>query len=106
MQERKLENVNSNKAESYHSWSSNGRWMIFISRRDDGNYSRLYIAYFDRQGRAHKAFELPQYDPSFYDFYLRSFNVPEFMKEPVSVSPQTFAAEAKKDAQKAKFVSK
>lgn len=106
MKERKLENVNSNRAESYHSWSSNGRWMLFISRRDDSNFSRLYMAYFDRQGRAHKAFELPQRDPSFYDFYLRSYNVPEFMREPVSVTPQEFASVAKKAPKKAKFVSR
>lgn len=105
MKERKLENVNSNRAESYHAWSSNGRWMIFISRRDDSNFSRLYMAYFDKNGRAHKAFELPQLDPSFYDFYLRSYNVPEFMKEPVSVTPQQFASVAKKAAKKATFVS-
>ncbi len=102
----KLEEANSNMAESYHSWSSNGRWILFISRRDDGNYSRLYIAYFDRNGHGHKAFELPQRDPNFYDFYLRSYNVPEFMKEPVKISPQTFASAAKKAAKKATFVSK
>ena len=105
MQTRKLENVNSPEAESYHSWSSNGRWMIFISRRDDGNYSRLYMAYFDKSGHAHKAFELPQRDPSFYDFYLRSFNVPEFMVEPVGITAQEFASTAKTDARKATFVS-
>ena len=92
---RKLENVNSDEAESYHSWSSNGRWILFISRRDDGNYSRLYIAYFDKNGQAHKAFELPQQDPDFYTFFMRSYNVPEFMVEPVSVTPQQFAAVAK-----------
>lgn len=106
MQARKLENVNSERAESYHSWSSNGRWIIFISRRDDNNYSRLYIAYFDKQGQAHKPFELPQHDPDFYDYYLRSYNVPELMKEPVTVSPQAFAAAAKKDALPARFVSR
>mgnify|MGYP002525243503 CR=1 FL=1 len=105
MQTRKLENVNSRFAESYHSWSSNGRWIIFISRRDDNNFSRLYIAYFDKQGKAYKAFELPQEDPDFYGIYLRSFNVPEFMKEPVTISAQTFAEVAKKDALKAKYVS-
>ena len=102
---RKLENVNSDYAESYHSWSSNGRWMVFISRRDDNNFSRLYFAYFDMEGKAHKAFELPQRDPDFYTYFMRSYNVPEFMKEPVSVMPQEFADEAKKDAKKATFVS-
>lgn len=99
---RKLENVNSPQAESYHSWSSNGRWMLFSSRRDDGNYTRLYMAYFDRNGRAHKAFELPQEDPEFYHHYLRSYNIPEFMVEPVSVSPHEFAAAARKEAVQAK----
>lgn len=103
---RPLTHANSRMAESYHSWSSNGRWIMFVSRRDDGNYSRLYFSYFDKNGRDHKAFELPQRDPDFYDFYLRSFNVPEFMKEPVQVSPQTFASAAKKDARKATFVSR
>ena len=102
---RKLENVNSDYAESYHNWSSNGRWMIFISRRDDSNFSRLYIAYFDQQGKAHKAFALPQRDPDFYTYFMRSYNVPEFMKEPVQVTPQEFASEARKDAKKATYVS-
>ena len=102
---RKLENVNSKYAESYHNWSSNGRWMIFISRRDDSNFSRLYIAYFDQQGKAHKAFALPQRDPDFYTYFMRSYNVPEFMKEPVKVTPQEFASEARKPAKKATYVS-
>lgn len=101
---RKLENVNSDYAESYHSWSSNGRWMIFISRRDDNNYSRLYIAYFDMYGKAHKAFELPQRDPDFYTYFMRSYNVPEFMVEPVTLTPQEFAGAARKNAQKATYV--
>lgn len=104
MQARKLENVNSPRAESFHAWSSNSRWMVFISRRDDGNYSRLYFAYFDKQGRAHKAFELPQRDPDFYTYCMRSYNVPEFMVEPVSITPQEFASVAKKDPIPAKYV--
>jgi len=103
---RKLENVNSDKAESYHSWSSNGRWIIISSRRDDGNYTRLFIAYFDKSGHAHKAFELPQKDPDYYTYFLRSYNIPEFMVEPVSITPQEFASAAMKDAKKAKFNGK
>ena len=95
---RKLENVNSDRAESYHSWSSNSRWIMFISRRDDGNFSRLYFAYIDKNGKAHKAFELPQRDPNFYTYFMRSYNVPEFMVEPVKLKPQDFAAVVKGEA--------
>ncbi len=106
MQTRKLENVNSNQAESYHSWSSNGRWIMVGTRRDDGNYTHLYISYFDKNGQAHKAFPLPQEDPDFYRYFMRSYNVPEFMKEPVRTTPQEIAANAKMEAKKAKFKSK
>ncbi|MBQ6965755.1 MAG: PD40 domain-containing protein [Bacteroidaceae bacterium] len=100
---RNLTEVNSKRSESYPTWSSNGRWIMVDSRRDDGNYTRPFIAYFDRQGKAHKPFEVPQQDPNFYTFFLRSFNRPEFMIEPVKVTPQEFARKAKEDAVKAKF---
>lgn len=83
--------VNSNKAESYPSWSSNSRWLMFVSRRDDGNYSRVYLAYFDQEGNFHKPFELPQEDPQKYWEQLKSYNRPEFMVEPVKNRPQEFA---------------
>lgn len=105
MQTRKLENINSAQSESYHSWSSNGRWIVVGSRRDDGNYTRPYIAYFDKQGKVHKPFILPQEDPDFYRYFMRSFNIPEFMKEPVAISPQGFAEVAKTEALKANFKS-
>jgi len=95
--------ANSNRSESYPTWSSNGRWIMIDSRRDDGNYTRPYIAYFDKQGNVHKAFEIPQKDPNFYTFFLRSYNRPEFMIEPVRITPQEFAAKAKEDAVQANF---
>ena len=66
-----------NGRDTYHSWSSNSRWFVFASKRDDGLYGKPYFCYVDRQGHAHKPFVLPQQDPQFYDMNLKSFNVPE-----------------------------
>ncbi|MCK9300097.1 MAG: hypothetical protein M0P23_01840 [Bacteroidales bacterium] len=95
---RSMEELNSKDTESYHSWSSNGRWIVFSSRRDDGSYTRPYIAYFDKQGQAGKPFILPQKDPDFHQGFMKSYNIPEFMKEPVSISPRKFARSLKGDA--------
>lgn len=85
---RPLTNANSNDAESYHTWSSNGRWMAFVSRRIDGNYSRPFIAYFDKNGRDYKAFLVPQEDPEQNTLLLKSYNVPELTKNAVTVMPE------------------
>ncbi len=73
--------------DSYHTWSSNGRWIVFASRRDDGNFSRVYIAYFDHEGRGHKAFLLPQADPHHNTLRLKSYNVPELTRSAVRTTP-------------------
>ncbi len=65
-------------ADSYHSWSQNSRWIVFESRRDDGFFTRAYIAYINNDGKAEKAFLLPQQDPAFNRSLMFSFNVPEF----------------------------
>ena len=67
------------EADSYHSWSSNGRWAVIGSRRLDGRYTRLYIAYLDADGNPHKPFLLPQEDPRHNIWRLKSYNVPEFI---------------------------
>ena len=69
--------VNSDMSDTYHSWSSNSRWFVFASKRDDGLYGKPYFCYVDKQGRAHKPFCLPQQSPTFYDTFLKSFNAPE-----------------------------
>lgn len=74
--------------DSYHAWSSNGRWIVFASRRDDANYSRLYIAYFGSDGRARKAFLLPQADPDDNLMRMKSYNVPELTVDAVTVTPE------------------
>ncbi len=75
-----LQIVNSNRSDTYHSWSSMSRWFVFASKRDDGLYGRPYFCYVDKNGKAHKPFVLPQKHPSFYDNCLKSFNVPELSK--------------------------
>ena len=86
--------MNSSRPESYPSFSSNDRWILFESRRDDGNYTRTYFAYFDRQGRLHKPFEVPAEDPEYFRLLLRSWSRPEFMKEPVKITPRQFYEKA------------
>lgn len=83
-----LSQANSPDADSFHSWSSNGRWIAFASRRMDGNYSRVFLAYFDKNGQAHKAFVIPQEDPQMNVLLLKSFNVPELTKDAVSISTE------------------
>ncbi|MBQ8968664.1 MAG: PD40 domain-containing protein [Bacteroidaceae bacterium] len=81
-----LSEANSDDVDSYHSWSSNGRWIVFSSRRMDGNYTRPFITYFDRNGHAHKAFCLPQRDPEHDILLLKSYNVPELTRDAVHIS--------------------
>lgn len=100
---RCIDELNSHDVESYHSWSSNGCWVIFSSRRDDGNFTRPFIAHFDGKGHFSKPFELPQDNPQFHRQFMRSYNIPEFLAGPVTIRPQEFAAIVKKDATKAKL---
>lgn len=76
---RPLTATNSRKADSYHNWSLNSRWIVFTSRRGDGLYTCLYLAHIGRDGRAAKPFLLPQRDPAYYYAEnLHSFNTPDF----------------------------
>ena len=86
-----MSNLNSEGfADSYPSWSSNGRWIMCSSRRGDGNFSRVYISYFNN-GKVGKAFMLPQEDPEHNTFRLQCYNRPEFMVEPVRISVAEFS---------------
>lgn len=94
---RPLHNANSTDTESYHSWSSNSRWIVFSSRRIDGLYTRPYFAYIDEQGNASKPFLLPQKDTEFYHRSMKSYNIPEFITGKVSSKIRTISALAKDD---------
>ena len=83
---RPMDEVNSDDTESFHNWSSNSRWFVFASRRDNGLFTHAYIAHFDENGVAGKPFMLPQKNPrSYYDALFRSYNVPEFVSGPVRI---------------------
>lgn len=99
---RPLESNVPHAADSWHSWSRNGRWLVFASKRDDGIYARLYFTHIGEDGRATPAVELPV-----GRLPLASFNLPEFVPEPPAVSeralydsigvdsPSTFVKEVK-----------
>ncbi|MBN2275756.1 MAG: PD40 domain-containing protein [Bacteroidales bacterium] len=84
MQYEKLP-VNSEYVESFHSWSSNSKWFLFVSKRLDGLYSRVFFSYIDSTGKASKPFLLPQKDPGYYDAHVLNFNRPVFIKDKVSI---------------------
>lgn len=96
-----LQQVNSPSSESYHAWSSDGRWILFSSRRDDDNFTRLYISYFDQAGQAHKPFRLPQQSADCDDLLLRSYNAAEFLLQPVQPSQGQLRRAIKADARPA-----
>ena len=95
---RNLPVINSDQSDSYHSWSSNGRWMVFSSRRMDGTFTRPYLCYFDKEGNFHKPFLMPQKEPMHYDFSIKSYNVPEFITGKVKISPYVFDKTARSKA--------
>ncbi len=91
-------NLNSMEAESYHTWSSNGKWIAFSSKRGDGITARPYFAYFGSPDEVGKPFVLPQKDPTLYKRQDKTFNRPEFVTGKIKMGPRDFAAASKKEA--------
>jgi hypothetical protein len=89
-QYRRLE-INSEFSESWHSWSSNSRWIAFSSKRQGGLFTRTYFSYVDHEGKVHKPFVLPQQDPCYYDSLLETYSVPELITGPVPVKASRLA---------------
>jgi hypothetical protein len=98
--------LNSDYADSYHSWSSNGKWLVFSSKRGDGLTARPYISYINDDGVSDKPFVLPQKDPEFYQGFLKSFNIPEFSTEKINLTPGKIRKLARTDAVQAKWYKK
>ena len=81
--------ANSEESESWHSWSSNSRWIAFSSKRGGGLLTRCYISYVDETARTRKPFLLPQSDPEFYESSLKMVSLPELVTAPVTASRAT-----------------
>ncbi len=90
--------INSEHSESWHSWSSNSRWIAFSSKRQGGLFTRTYLSYVDGEGRAHKPFVLPQRAPAYYDSLLETYSVPELVKSRVKAGRTALARAARAEA--------
>jgi hypothetical protein len=97
--------INSTRPEGYHSWSSNSRWIVFTSKRDNGVFTRLYISYVDDQGVIYKPFILPQKDPTLNQRLFYSFSVPELITKPINFTARRFIAAALDSARAKKAVA-
>ncbi len=87
---RRLE-ISSDTSESWQTWSSNSRWIVFSSKRLHGVFTRLFISYVDCDGTVHKPFVLPQKDPAFYDSCLLTFNTAELVTDRPATTGETLA---------------
>ena len=78
-----MSDVNADRSDTYHSWSSDAHWFVFTSKRDDGLFGKPFFSHVSPDGTVTKPFLLPQKDPHYYDKMLRSFNVPDLGNAPV-----------------------
>ena len=84
--------INSETAESWHSLSQDGNWMIFSSKRRDGAHARPYLTWLgqacaeDPPAAGTKPFLLPVEDPAIWDRLMESVNSPELALEPETVN--------------------
>ena len=74
---------------TYHSWSTNGRWIAFASKRGDGMFGRVWLSHVDDEGNVSAPFCLPQRDPEHDRLFLRSYNIPDLGDSPVPFDVRT-----------------
>lgn len=83
---RPMDEVNSERAESFHNWSTNSRWFLFTSRKENGLYTQVFFSHIGKDSKATKPFLLPQRNPKqYYRRLLYSYNTPDFTSRPVEI---------------------
>lgn len=99
-----LETVNCpTESDSYHDWASNSRWIVFCSRREDGNYARPFFSHIGADGKASKPFVLPRANSRYHEDLIKNYNVTEFSKAPVTTSIQKIQATLEQTELKATY---
>ena len=83
--------INSDKSESWQTWSSNSRWLVFSSKRLHDGFTRLFLSYVDVSGTAHKPIVLPQRDPDYNESCIYAFNTSELVTDRPQVMGERLA---------------
>jgi Flp pilus assembly protein TadD len=73
---------NTGRMNSWHSWSPNGRWLVFSSK-SNGPYTQLFLTHIDSDGNDTPAVELAHLTSP-----VRAANIPEF----VNATPDAIVA--------------
>lgn len=99
-----IDTINSKESEGSHSWSSNSRWLVFSSRREDKLFTQPHFTYVDKEGDFHKPFVLPQDNPlQYYRNNFYAFNLPELISGKVEINPRDIATEMATEGQNLKY---
>lgn len=67
---------NTERMNSWHSWSSNSRWLVFSSKKN-GPYTQLWLTHIDEEGNDTPPVVLERFTDA-----DRAANIPEFVKLP------------------------
>jgi hypothetical protein len=90
--------INTPECESWHAWSSNGRWLVLNSKRGNPLLGRPYLVHVDEAGHFSKPLVVPQRDPDFYGSCLTTFTMPSLLAGPVAVDKLALANAIKNPA--------
>lgn len=83
--------------EKSHTFSSNGRWMVFGSKRVNGSMAFPFVCYFNNKGEFCSPFILPQKEGDFYAKTIKSFLFPVLNKNKVDFNKDEWAQACRKD---------
>lgn len=74
----RLLRCNLSRMNSWHSWSPNGRWLVFSSKANS-DYTQLFLTHIDEQGNSTPAVWLEHFSSE-----DRAANIPEFVNLPAT----------------------